>query len=97
MERDQMTTEELGAENEERLRSLMQGSAGVAVQLAPHTFDMVRLRVYLETLLDDQFGVLERAKRRYTREAADMLDNLEQAARQAKLMNPGMPINGDRP
>jgi len=99
MEREEMTTEELDSENTERLRGLMQGSAGVPVQLAPHTFDMVRFRVYLETLLfySEGLPVLEIAKDRYAREAAEMLDNLEQAARQAKLMNPGMPMNGERP
>jgi len=94
-----MSVAELDAENTERLRALMQGSAGVPVQIAPHTFDMMRFRVYLEELLSNLCGPysLDKAKDRYAREAAEMLDNLEQAARQAKLMNPGMPLNGDRP
>lgn len=72
------------AANNERIQSLAAGTNGLPVQFPPNTMETMKLLVYMETLLDSN-GMLNKAKYRFHKELADVLDAVEEQSRIAKL------------
>ena len=78
--------EALEAENNQRLMDLMAGKVGLPVQLPPGALETMRLTVYVEHLLDALSPTcLNDAKRQYATKLSDMLGQIEEQSRQARI------------
>ena len=95
-DRTKMTTEELDAQNNERVGDLLGGRYGpVAIQ--PGLFEQLKLITYMEEMLNFWSSqALSKAKRVYAERAADTLDRFEAEVRRGALTRGGPmpPLHG---
>jgi hypothetical protein len=84
----------LDEENGKRFADLAAGRYGPPVQLQPGTFELLKLTVYVERILEHLGSdLLDQAKLDFANHVSEALDKLEEASRRAKFTQG---LNGNR-
>ncbi len=85
----------LDESNTARLQDLLNGRSGLPVQFPPGTFEIMRLIVFMEALLE-RFDALPEAKLLFGEKLSEELGRIETESRQAKI-TAGIHGNGPQP